>query len=379
MKILFAPDSFKGSLSAQEICDIGEKACLDVFPQAEIIKLPMADGGEGTVDSILDGFQGEKVTVTVKNPVGFDHETFFGLFQEDKAIIEMASASGITLVEEKDRDIFRLNTYGTGQLILEAIGRGAKTIYLGIGGSATNDGGIGCLSALGMEFLDKNGQELEAIPQSFSKITRFNDEKLRQNLAGISFVIMSDVQNPLLGKEGATYVYGPQKGAKPEDLPLLEEGMSHYIQVVEEKLGRKIASVPGAGAAGGLGAGLFAFTQSEMRSGVETVLEILHMKEHLQGADLVVTGEGKMDDQSAFGKVAFGVGTLCQGQNVPCVAVVGGLGERYEEMYRHGISSIMTTTDRLMSLDEAVKKAPELCYGAMYRVFQMVQIGKNLK
>lgn len=378
MKIVLAPDSFKGSLSAQEICNLGEKACLSVFPEAEIVKLPLADGGEGTVESILDAFSGEAVTVTVENPMGQPVEATFGMFQGENAIMEMASASGITLVEDSERNIFRANTFGTGQLILEAMNRGAKTIYLGIGGSASNDGGWGCLSALGLLCLDENGEELQPYPENFSKIVKIDQSKLHPQLATTAFVIMSDVKNPLLGTEGATAVYGPQKGASSTDIPILEQGMAHYIAVIEENLQRSVAGVEGAGAAGGLGAGLLAFTKGELKSGVETILEILDMEKHLEKADFVITGEGKMDFQSAFGKVAFGVGTACQKREIPCFAVVGGLGEAYEEMYQHGISSIITTTDRLMNLEEALSMAEDRCYTAFLRLVKTVEAGRNL-
>lgn len=378
MKIILAPDSFKGSLSAQKVCDIGEKACLDLFPQGEIVKLPMADGGEGTVESILDAFDGEEIQITVKNPIGTPISCSFGMFQGENAILEMAAASGITLVDDKDRTMLHSNTYGTGQLLVEAMNRGAKTIYIGIGGSATNDGGIGCLSAMGLTFLDENGADLEPYPVNFNKIVDIDLSKLHPKVKETKIVIMSDVKNPLLGKEGATYVYGPQKGAKKEDLPLLEEGMAHFFQVVEKKINRNVVDVEGAGAAGGLGAGLLAFTSGEICSGVETILEILDMKTHLKDCQLVITGEGKMDNQSAFGKVVYGVGTACAEKNIPCVAVVGGLGQDYEEMYRHGISSIMTTTDRIMTLEEAVTDAETLCYAAFYRLLKLLQIGTTL-
>ncbi|WP_317856087.1 glycerate kinase [Chakrabartyella piscis] len=378
MKILLAPDSFKGSLSANEICTIARKAILDIFPNAEIISLPMADGGEGTVESILDAFHGERISVLVKNPLGETITSQFGIFRSNNAIMEMASASGLPLIPSHQRDIFHSNTYGTGQVIVSAMEKGATTIYMGIGGSGTNDCGLGCLSALGVKFLDAQQQEVAPFPANFMEIQDFDVTGLHPKLKEVNFIIMSDVQNPLLGENGATYVYGTQKGATSEDLNTLEEGMAHFIGVVEQKLGISIAKLSGAGAAGGLGAGLMAFTNAKIQSGVETILDILQFQTHLMGADLVITGEGRMDYQSAFGKVAFGVGAACKKANIPCVAIVGGLGKGYEDMYQHGINGIITTTDKLMDIDEAIATAPTLCYSAVYRLLQCISIGQSL-
>ncbi len=379
MKIMIAPDSFKGSLSASEICDLVECAAKEVFVDCEVEKMPVADGGEGTVESILATLEGEKVVVEVKDPLGRDIVATYGIFNDNKAIIEMAEASGLPLVSTEDRDVMHSNTFGTGQLILDAIEKGCTTIYMAIGGSATNDGGMGCANALGVKFLDENEKELKPVPANLLKIKTVDVSGISKEIKETNFVILSDVKNPLLGECGATYVFGKQKGATVKEQAQLEEGLAHYISVVEEAVDQSICQIEGAGAAGGLGAGLMAFTNATMRSGVETVLEILDFEEKLQDVKLVVTGEGRMDYQSAYGKVAYGVGSLCKKNHIPCVAIVGGMGEHADAMYEHGISSIMTTVNGVMSMAEAVEHASELCTDAAERLFRLVKLGMTVK
>lgn len=373
MKILVAPDSFKGSLSAVYICNIVEEVVLELAPTSEVIKLPMADGGEGTVDCLLEAMNGSKIELEVANPLGESVYAYYGIF-DNKAIIEMAAASGLPLVKSNKRDVSKSNTYGTGELILDAIKRGATTIYLGIGGSATNDCGIGCLHALGVNFLDENGSTVKPIPANFTQIVTIDTSSIEKALTQVKFVIMCDVKNPLLGVNGATYTYGEQKGITKTKLQEFEEGMEHIARLIELEMAVSITTKEGCGAAGGLGAGLLAFTNASMQSGVDTILEVLQLKEKLKGVDLVITGEGQMDRQSTFGKVAYGVGSLCKTEDIPCVALVGGLGEGYEDMYSHGITSIMTTTDRIMTIAEAIENAESLCRKATYRMLNMIQI-----
>ncbi len=376
MKILIAPDSFKGSIEAHRICDIGEQAAKKLKPDIEVIILPMADGGEDTVSAVLASLSGERVTVGVQSPDFREIDAAYGMWDNTNAIMEMAEASGITKVEK--RDIWQMNTFGTGQMVLDAVSRGAKTIYMGIGGSATNDCGIGFAAALGVKFLNANGTEVSPIPKNFMQIAKIDDSGISQKIRDIKFIVMCDVSNPLLGESGATHVFGKQKGVKDEDRDRLETGMAHVAKMIEAKYGKHIINAPGAGAAGGLGASLLAFMNATMRSGVEVVLDILNFDEALYGVDLVITGEGRMDYQSAFGKVCYGVGQRCKQKNIPCIAVVGSLGERYEEMYDHGITSIMTTVDGIMSLDYAIENAEDLCEKAMNRALRFALIGKNM-
>lgn len=378
MKIVVAPDSFKGSLSAQNICDIAEKSAKEILGNVEIIKVPMADGGEGTVESVLDALNGTPEIANVENPLGRKIQSNYGFFGQTNAIMEMASASGITLVTDDERNIFTQNTYGTGEMILDAINKGAKKIYIGIGGSATNDGGIGFANAIGVKFLDKNGQQVQPIPQNFKLIEDFDDSSIDTRIKDVEIIIMSDVSNPLLGETGATYVFGRQKGANDSNIDELEAGMTHYAQVLEKKLGRDIKNIKGAGAAGGLGAGLLAFTNAKMQSGVETIIDIVSLKEHLKGADLAITGEGMMDFQSAFGKVAAGVGGACREQNIPCVAIVGSMGKNAEAMYDYGITSIITTVNGVMDIDKAINNAEELAKSSLERMFRILKIGQSI-
>ncbi|MFI3207320.1 MAG: glycerate kinase [Clostridia bacterium] len=371
MKIVIAPDSFKGSLEALEICEIVEKSAKKIFPNCLTIKLPMADGGEGTTDCLIGALSAEKVFCKVLDPLGREITAYYAKFG-DSAVMEMAQASGITLVKESERDIFSQSTFGTGQMILHAIKNGAKNIFIGIGGSATNDGGIGFASALGVNFFDKNNSELNPIAKNFSNIESIDLSNINPKILETNITIMSDVSNPLLGKTGATYVFGSQKGATEKTLPILEAGMTDYIEKVEKFTGRKVRDIKGAGAAGGLGSALLAFTNAKMQSGVSTILDILKFEEHLQTADLVITGEGMMDYQSAFGKVASGVGNLCKKHSIPCIAIVGGMGEKAEEMFEHGITSIIPTVNGIMSLDMAIKNAKNLCESASDRMFRMI-------
>ncbi len=371
MKIIIAPDSFKGSLEANEICDIVEGSAKKIFGDIDVIKLPMADGGEGTVAAILPHLKGTLIKSKVKSPDFRDIEATYGIFDQDKAIMEMAEASGITLVEE--RNIMQMNTYGTGQMVLDAIDKGVKTIYIGLGGSATNDCGLGFASALGVKFYDCDGNEVAPIPENFQRISDIDFKSIDSRIKDIKFVIMSDVKNPLLGKSGATYVFSRQKGSTDENIESLEKGMAHVASVIKDKIGIDVSLLEGAGAAGGLGAGLLAFTEATMQSGVVTILDILEFEKQLEGTSFVVTGEGRMDNQSAFGKVPFGVGTLCKKHKVPCYAIVGSLGKEYQEMYNHGITSIMTCVDSVMELDVAIENANQLCSYAAERVFRFVK------
>lgn len=375
MKIVVAPDSFKGSLEAFEICDIVEKVANDIFENLEIVKMPIADGGEGTVKSLISALGATEQKCKTLDPLGREITSAYGIFG-DSAIMEMAQASGITLVKQHERDILKHSTYGTGQMLLDAINKGCKKIYMGIGGSATNDGGIGFASALGAVFLDENKNTLEAIPRNFSKIKEVDISKI--DLKDTEIIVMCDVSNPLLGEKGATTVFGKQKGVNDKTFDILENGMKHYIDIVEKAVQKEVKDKSGAGAAGGLGAALLAFTNASLKSGVDTVLTVLNFEEAVKTADLVITGEGMMDYQSAFGKVPFGVGQICKKQNVPCVAVVGSMGKDACKMFDYGINSIMPTVNGVMSLENALENAEELCENAVYRLLSLVKIGMNI-
>ncbi len=378
MKLIVAPDSFKGSLTAAEICNCVAKAAQRVFPGCTVQSLPVADGGEGTVDSICAALAATLQTVTVQNPLGAPVDAQYAIFGGSNAVLEMAAASGLPLIADDARDIMQSNTYGTGALIMDALQKGCTDLYIGIGGSATNDGGIGCAAAFGVRFLDANGVALAPVPANFMQIETVDMSGLHPLVAAANITIMSDVKNPLLGETGATNVFGKQKGASAAERAALEVGLAHYIACVEAATGKQVAVAEGAGAAGGLGAGLLAFTGAKMQSGVETVLDMLEFDAQLKDADLVITGEGRMDFQSAFGKVAYGVGMRCKAAGVPCIALVGGLGDNAEAMYEHGIDSMMTTVNGVMPLAQAIEDAPALCESAAERMLRMVRAGMKM-
>ena len=377
MKIVVAPDSFKGSLSAKKICDIVENVSNKLFEEVEVVKVPMADGGEGTVDSLTETLKADIINIEVKNPLGKPILATYGIFDKTKAVMEMASASGITTVSDEERNVLEQNTFGTGEMILDAINRGVKTIYIGIGGSATNDGGIGMARAFGVKFLDENCKELKPVPSNLNKIVTIDSTQLDSRIREIEIIIMCDVQNPLLGSEGATYVFGPQKGITSENMQQVEEGMEHYIDLVETELSVSVKNCPGAGAAGGLGAGMMAFTNATVKMGIQSIIEILEIDHKIKDADLVITGEGMMDYQSAYGKVASGIGGVAKKHQVPCIAIVGAMGKKAEVMYEHGITSIMTTVNGVIKLQEAIDCAEPLCYSAVERALRIYKINKK--
>ena len=380
MKFLFASDSFKGTLSSRRTAELLTQAAEEIFPGCECAGLEVADGGEGTTEAVLSAVDGRKLSVMVKGPLWEQREAFYGALDENRAVMEMAEASGLPLVPKELRDPRNTTTFGTGEMIRDAIDRGFRDISIAIGGSATNDGGIGCMRALGVRFLDESGQELRGCGADLIKIrtidcsgldTRIKERKVR-------FTVMCDVKNPLCGADGAAYTFGKQKGGTPEMLDELEAGMQNYRDLLLQEFGVNMDEVPGAGAAGGLGAALTAFLNAELKSGIETVLDLIGFEEKLQGVSLVVTGEGRADWQSVFGKVMQGVGSRCQRMGVPAVAIVGSMGTGAEQIFDHGIESIMTTVNGIMPLEEAMERAEELYLGATRRMFRMLRAARGL-
>lgn len=378
MKIIFAPDSFKGSLSAGKVCELLEKEARRAFPGCETVSLPVSDGGEGAVDVVVPSVGGRIIPLTVHGPLGAEVTARYGLFSDGSVLIEMASASGLPLVKREERDILRANTYGTGELIRRALEDGCRSFFIAIGGSATNDGGIGCASALGVQFLDDRGMVLEPVPMNLGRIAKIDFSKAHPALGQAEFTVMCDVKNPLTGPNGATAVFGPQKGGREDQLQFLENGMCHYEELLRQTFGKDIGQVPGAGAAGGLGAGLMAFAGAKLQPGIDTILKILRFEELLPGTNLVITGEGQIDEQSAFGKVPFGVGKLCKAYGVPCAAIVGSIGRGAEKMEEYGISGMMPIVPAPMTLSEAMDDAEQLFSKAAHRMFEMIKIGMKI-
>lgn len=375
MKFLFATDSFKGSLGSAEMAGILKEAAGEIFPGCETIGVTVADGGEGTVEAVLKAVGGELREILVHGP-GMEPVTAgYGILPGGRAILEMAAASGLPLVPREKRNPLYTTTFGTGQLIADAMERGCRDITIAIGGSATNDGGMGAMKALGVKFLDKDGKELEGTGQCLGKVEEISLDGIHPLVFQCRFTVMCDVNNPLTGPDGATFTFGKQKGGTPEILGELEAGMKRYESVLSAFLNRDIGMIPGAGAAGGLGAALCGFLNGQMKSGIEAVLDLIDFDSLLDGVDLVVTGEGRMDWQSAFGKVPSGVGMRAKRNGIPVVAIVGGMGRGCETLYDHGIESIITTVNGPMELSEAIGRAEELYRGAAVRMFRFLKLG----
>ena len=379
MKLLFASDSFKGSLSSEKTVALLAQAAETVFGACETSGVPVADGGEGTVDAVIQAENGRKITVPVHGPLMEEIRAEYGIFGDNKAVIEMASASGLPLVPAEKRDPRNTTTYGTGELILDALEKGYRDISIAIGGSATNDGGMGCARALGIRFLDADGRELEGFGRDLIHVDRIDVSSLDKRLEDADITVMCDVTNPLCGKDGATYTFGKQKGATPEIQKELEEGMLHYNQVILDQFGIDCNKVEGAGAAGGLGAALKVFLHGNMRSGIETVLDLIHFDERLEGVDLVVTGEGRTDWQSCFGKVMQGVGVHAKAKGIPVAGLSGSLGKNALDICEYGVSSLMTTVNAPMSLDEALDRAEELYLEGAIRMFRFIKTGMDMR
>ena len=379
MRFLFASDSFKGSLSSEKIIELLKESAENVFPGCETRGVPIADGGEGTVDAVIAVTKGKKRVIEVHGPLMENVESSYGIFHGDCAIIEMAAASGLPMVSPEKRNPLNTTTYGTGELIRDALDQGYKKISIAIGGSATNDGGMGAMRALGMRFLDAEGKELEGRGSDLAKLVDIDSTNLHSAVAEAEFTVMCDVNNPLTGPKGATYTFGKQKGGTPEILDELEMGMKNYAMVIQKKFGINVDSIAGAGAAGGLGAALCVFLNAEMKSGIETVLDLIDFDGLLEETDLVVTGEGRIDWQSAFGKVPSGIGQRCQAKGIPAVAVVGGMGNGAEKIYEFGVESIIPTINGAMEIEEALERAEELYRGAAERMFRMIRVGMKIK
>ncbi|GCD10263.1 glycerate kinase [Clostridium tagluense] len=360
MKFLLAPDSFKESMTAKEAADAMERGIRKVIPYAECIKVPMADGGEGTVQSLVDATEGELYKVLVKGPLGDEVEATFGVLGDKKtAVIEMASASGLHLVPRGKRNPLLTTTYGTGQLIKAALDKGVNHLIIGIGGSATNDGGAGMIQALGGKLLTLDNEEINLGGGYLKLLHKIDLDGLDKRLKGTKIEVACDVTNPLTGKNGASYVFGPQKGATLEMVKILDDNLSHYAKIIKQQLGIDIESIPGAGAAGGLGAGLLAFFPAELKRGIELITEHTKLKEKMQYADYVFTGEGSIDAQTLYGKTPLGVALIAKEYNIPVIAFAGRIGDGVEALYEHGINSIIGILSEADTIEKALKKGPE--------------------
>jgi len=378
MNFLFASDSFKGTISSEKTAELLTKAAMQVFPQCKCTGVPVADGGEGTVDAVLTAMGGSKNMVSVHDPLMRNIRASYGKIDENRAILEMAAASGLPLLAESERNLAKTTSYGTGELIAAALKAGCKDITIAIGGSATNDGGMGCMCALGVRFLDKDGNELSGTGENLKYVAQIDSSGILSQTKEAAFTVICDVTNPLCGKNGATYTYGPQKGGTPELLAELEDGMCNYRDVILKEFGTNLDELSGAGAAGGLGGALAVFLHAGMKSGIETVLDLIELDSRLSGISLVITGEGRLDRQSCFGKVVQGVGMRCKRQGIPAIALVGSVGDGAERILQHGITSIVVTAPEDMPLAEALAKAEELYFAAAVRMFTKIKNGETL-
>ena len=380
MKIVIAPDSFKGSLTALQVAEAMEVGLRRVFPDATIEKVPMADGGEGTVQSLVDATGGEILTAQVMDPLGNTIDAQYGVLGDGvTAVIEMAEASGLTLVPLNKRDPRVTTTYGTGELIRSALAHGCRKLIIGIGGSATNDGGAGMAQALGAKLLTASGEQIKPGGDHLATLNSIDLSELDPRITETETVVACDVNNPLTGEQGASYVYGPQKGATREMIEMLDANLAHLDKILQRDLSKSVGNVPGAGAAGGLGAGLMAFVDASLKSGIEIVTEAAQLSKRLAGADLVITGEGQINFQTVFGKTPVGVAKVAKTHNIPVIAIAGSIADDSDGVYDAGIDAMIDIVPEPMPLETAIENATALTEIAAERAGRMVAAGIKIK
>jgi glycerate kinase len=375
MRIVIAPDSFKECLSSVQVALAISEGIRRVVPEAEIISIPVADGGEGTVEALVTATGGKIIPTPSVDALNRPIQSFYGILGDGKtAVIEMAAASGIELLAPEERNPLITTTFGTGLLIKAALDAGFTRIIIGIGGSATNDGGAGMAQSLGFGLIDKNGDPIRPGGGSLGDLYNIDHSNVHPLLKEARIIAACDVRNPLLGSSGATYIYGPQKGATPEMLEILETNLTHFAQILNQELKMEVSDLPGAGAAGGLGAGLMAFCNADISGGFELVEELTQLEKHISQASLVLTAEGKIDSQTAFGKTVSGVAQLAKKYKVPVIALAGIVTDDLTELYELGITSAFAIGDQPMSLEESKARAAELLAATSERIMRMVKV-----
>lgn len=378
MKIVIAPDSYKESLSALEVATAIEQGFREIFPDAHYVKLPVADGGEGTVEAMVAATQGGIIKVRVTGPLGENVEGFYGLSgDEQSAFIEMAAASGLEMVAPSSRNPLKTTSWGTGELIRHALDAGVKHIIIGIGGSATNDGGAGMVQALGAKLLDAEDNPIGMGGGELEKLARIDISELDTRLASCRIEVACDVTNPLTGKEGASAVFGPQKGATPEMIARLDDSLAHYAKIIARDLDIDVLNLEGGGAAGGMGAALYAFCGAELRQGIEIVTDALHLDNHVADADLVITGEGRIDSQTIHGKVPVGVAKVAKRYNKQVIGIAGSLTADVGVVHEHGIDAVFSVIYTVCTLEEALKNAEENVRMAARNIAAVLKIGMS--
>tara|TARA_B100000029_G_scaffold77649_2_gene69242 strand:- start:1147 stop:2307 length:1161 start_codon:yes stop_codon:yes gene_type:complete len=372
-KIILAPQSYKGSIHAFEAAEAMRRGVLRANPELETVLVPVADGGDGTLEALVSTTGGEIYKSVVTGPLGQPVDANWGVMGDgNTAVIEMALASGLALIPHNLRDPRRATTRGTGELIKEALDKGFKNIVVGLGGSATNDAGSGMASALGIKFLDCNGQILPPGGQSLSNLDSIDMSKAHPRLSQANIVGATDVTNTLCGDQGASAIFGPQKGASPDMVRELDQALAKFAAVVASDLGKSVIDVPGSGAAGGLGAGLMAFANADLQSGIDMVCDVLQFDQHLRGASLILTGEGRSDESTIYDKAPVGVARRAAKFKVPTVIMAGSIGEGYQKLYDHGISGIVCIGDRPMSFERSIERTADLLEGATERTVRML-------
>ena len=380
MKIVIAPDSYKESLSAAEVAQAIEKGFREIFPNAQYVSVPVADGGEGTVEAMIAATQGVAHSTRVTGPLGDKVEACWGMSGDGKtAFIEMAAASGLALVPPEKRNPLITTSRGTGELILQALEHGAKNIIIGIGGSATNDGGAGMVQALGAKLCDANGTEIRDGGGHLNTLQTIDISALDPRLKACSIRVACDVTNPLTGEKGASRIFGPQKGATEALIVELDNNLAHYAEIIKKSLHVDVKDVPGSGAAGGMGAALMAFLGAELRSGIEIVTTALNLEEHIHNCSLVITGEGRIDSQSIHGKVPVGVANIAKKYHKPVIGIAGSLTADVGVVHQYGIDAVFSVLNRVVTLEEAFRGAYDNIYRASRNVAAVLNAGMEIK
>lgn len=379
MNIVIAPDSFKGSLSARGVGVAIEKGIKRVIPESVTKIIPMADGGEGTMECLIEATQGKFISASVQNPLGQDIQSGFGILGDGKiCIIEMAMSSGLYLIESHERNPMETTTYGVGQLIIAALNHGCRNFILAVGGSATNDGGAGMLQALGIELLDANGQQIGYGGKNLNQIVEIRLSGMDPRLHESQFTVACDVDNPFIGPNGASAVFGPQKGASPEMVEQLDQNLRYFADRIESTQGIAIHDLPGTGAAGGLSGGILAFLNGVLESGVSIVTRVTELEAAIQEADLVITGEGGVDFQTVRGKTPYGVARAALKYGVPVIVLAGSVGKGIDNLYELGVSAVISIVNRPMTLAEAMEQTEPLLEAAAEQIIRIIKSTKEI-
>jgi len=379
MKIVIAPDSYKESLSALDVACAIEAGFREIYPDAEYVKLPVADGGEGTVEAMVAATNGRVIPVEVTGPLGEPVAGFYGVSGDEQcAFIEMAAASGLELLSPAQRNPLKTTSWGTGELIRHALDLGVRRIIIGLGGSATNDGGAGMVQALGAKLLTQDHQQIAQGGAALAGLMKIDISELDSRLADCQIDVACDVTNPLTGEEGASAVFGPQKGATPEMVADLDHALTHYAACIKQDLGIDVLSLEGGGAAGGMGAALFAFCGAKLRPGIDIVTEALHLDALVADACLVITGEGRMDSQTIHGKVPVGVARVAKRYHIPVIGIAGSLTADVGVVHQHGIDAVFSVLYRICSLDDALEHAGENVRMAACNIAAVMKVGQGL-